>query len=59
MQNFHFVEYSEEAFRCRVHNYQCLEFPMELPPGPPSIDNGANDTEKLLLNTQVSEEFAK
>ena len=26
-------------------------------PGQPSIDNCAHDTEKLLLNTQVSEDF--
>jgi hypothetical protein len=27
-------------------------------PGPPSIENGAHSTEKLLLKTQVSEDFA-
>ena len=28
------------------------------PPGPPSIENGAHGTEKLLLKFQVSEYFA-
>ena len=28
-------------------------------PGPPSYENGAHDTEKLLLKTQVSEDFAE
>jgi hypothetical protein len=32
--------------------------PESVVPGPPSIDNGACDTEKLLLKTQVSEDFA-
>jgi hypothetical protein len=27
-------------------------------PGPLSIDNGAQDTKKVLLKTQVSEDFA-
>ena len=27
-------------------------------PGPPSIENGAHDTEKLLLKTQVNEDLA-
>ena len=26
--------------------------------GPPSIDNGTHGTEKLMLKTQVSEDFA-
>ena len=26
-----------------------------VPPGPPSIENGAHDIEKLLLKTKVSE----
>jgi hypothetical protein len=26
--------------------------------GPPSLDNGTHSTEKLLLKTQVSEDFA-
>ena len=29
------------------------------PSGPPSIENGAHGTEKLLLKTQVSEDFAQ
>ena len=29
-----------------------------VPPGPPSIDNGAHGSEKLLLKTQVSEDFS-
>ena len=28
-----------------------------VPPGPPGIDNGAHGTEKLLLNTQITEDF--
>ena len=27
------------------------------PPGPPSVDKGGHDTEKLLLKAQVSEDF--
>ena len=30
---------------------------VDIPLGPPSIENGAHGTEKLLLKTQVSEDF--
>ena len=36
-----------------MQNLHLLEFLAE--PGPPSIENGAHDIEKLLLKTQVSE----
>ena len=29
-----------------------------IPPGPPSIDNGAHGIKKLLLNTQVINDFS-
>ena len=29
-----------------------------IPPGPPSIDNGEHGSEMLLLNNQVSKDFA-
>jgi hypothetical protein len=29
-----------------------------VPPGPSSIENGAHGIEKILLKTQVSEDFA-
>ena len=30
-----------------------------VPPGPPSIGNGAHAIDKLMLKTQLSEDFAK
>jgi hypothetical protein len=50
MQHLHLLEFLEEAFRCLVHHSWW---------SPPSIDNGARGTGKLLLNTQVSEDFAQ
>ena len=39
-----------------MQNLHLLEFLAE--PGPPSIENGAHGTTKLLLKAQVSEDFA-
>ena len=49
MQNLHLLEFLAEAFRCHVHHFQ---------PRLPSIENGSHGTEKLLLKTQLSEDFA-
>ena len=46
MQNLNSTEFLAELFLCPV------------PSGPPSIENAAHDTEKLLLKTQVSSDFA-
>ena len=48
MQNLYLFEVLAEAFRCHMHH----------PSGPPSIENCAHGTEKLLLKIQVSEDFA-
>ena len=53
MQDIYLLEFLAEAFQCSVHQYQMLHSTS----GPPSINNGAHDTEKLLLKTQVCEEF--
>ena len=47
MQNPHLLEFLAEAFRCYLHYYQYL-----------SNDSGAHGTEKLLLKTQLGEDFA-
>ena len=56
MQILHLLELSAQAFRCYVHHYQCLAVPVL--PGPPTINNGAQGTEKLLIKIQGSEDFA-
>ena len=40
-----------------MQNIHLLEFLAEAP-GPPSIENGARGTGKLLLKTEVSKDFA-
>ena len=70
MQNLHLLEYSAEAFFDTIThashtNISVIPTTMSqkttpsqlVSPGPPSIDNVAHDTEKLLLNTQVGEDF--
>ena len=60
----HLLEFLAEAFRCHVYHYQCLAVPVDLAAirqqpvrmEPPSIDNGAHGTEKLLIKTQISED---
>ena len=73
MQHLHLLEYLAETFQCHVHNFQGLTVlvklavrgirkptPLQLvPPGLPSIENGTHGTKKLLLKTQVSEDFAQ
>ena len=49
MQNLHLLGFLTETFRRHVHHY--------LPPETPSTDNGGHGTERLLLKTQVSEDF--
>ena len=65
-ETFHLLEFLAKAFRCQVHNFQCLAVPVEMlfntsqdrvPPGPSSIENDAHDIEKLLLKSQVSEKI--
>ena len=51
MQNLHLLDNSAEVFRCHAHHYQFGGH------GRTGCD-GAHGTEKLLLNTQVSEDFA-
>ena len=47
MQNLYLLEFLAEAFLVPG-----------APSGPSSIENGTHGTEKLLLKTQVSEDFA-
>ena len=63
MQNLHLHEYSEVAFWSHVHHYQCLAITVELTAMGfvlrfQCIENHAHGTEKLLLNTWVSKDFA-
>ena len=54
MQNLHLLESLEEAFdaMCTIINAWQSQWLVAL--GPPSIDNGTDGTEKLLLKTQLS-----
>ena len=56
MQNLHLLEILAETFHCHVNHYQCLE--LAVPPRPPSTDNGAHGTKKLMLKTQVHADIA-
>ena len=61
MQNLHLLEFLAEASQCHVCHFQYSENLTSLqpvPPGLPIIENGAHGTEKLLLKTEVSEDFA-
>ena len=51
MQNLHLRELLAKLF-CAMYTI------IPIPPGLPSIDNDANDTENLLLKIQISEDFA-
>ena len=61
MQNRRLIEFSTEAFWYHVHHYQCLAVLVEqpVPSGLSSIENGALGTEKVLLKTQVCDNFAE
>jgi hypothetical protein len=54
MQNLHFLEYSAEVL-VSCSPLSILASPGRVLPGPPRIDNGAYGTEKLQVNTQVTE----
>ena len=51
MQNLHLLECSAEASQCHVHHHSQFYRDRQ-------IDNGVHGIEKLLLNCQVSEDFA-
>ena len=56
MQELVQLEFLAEAFRCHVHNLQCLTVPVGTgTPEPFSIENDAHGNEKLLLKTQVGQ----
>ena len=42
-----------------MQNVHLLELLAEDPPGSQSIENGAHGTKKILLKTQVSEDFGE
>ena len=57
MQNLYLLENLAEAFQYNEHRYQCLVV-LAVLQRLQNIDNGAHGTEKPLLNTQVSGDFA-
>ena len=55
MPNLYLLQFLAEAFWYHMHHFQCLAswWKPGVPPGQPSIGNGANGTKKLLLKTQA------
>ena len=64
LDSLHYAKASLTWIFSRSFSMPCVSFSMlggssrTVPPGPPSIENGAHGIEKLLLKIQISEDFA-